>query len=72
MKNNFKKAVKVIAIIGAYLISMIGAAFAGSVMALVAEEKVKKELKTEVKTEVKEAKTERSNEKVIIGFARTE
>lgn len=73
MKNKvFKKTIKVIAIIGAYLISMIGSAIIGSAIALAAlEQKKREELKT-VKTETKEVKTERSNERVIIGFARTE
>lgn len=72
MKNIFKKTIKVIAIIAAYFISMIGSAIIGSAMTVVAlEQKKKEELKTEVKTEVKRSE-ERSNERVIIGFARTE
>jgi uncharacterized protein involved in cysteine biosynthesis len=66
-----KKIIKVIAIIAAYFISMIGAAFAGSVMALVAEEaKEKEKAKTETKTEVKEVKNERSKETIVYGFSR--
>jgi uncharacterized protein involved in cysteine biosynthesis len=63
-----KKIIKVIAIIAAYFISMIGAAFAGSVMALVAEEaKEKEKAKTETKTEVNK---ERSDENISYGFSR--
>lgn len=68
-KEFLKKAIKVIAIIGAYLMSMIGSAIIGAAITLAAQEKVRRE---KVKTEVKEAKTERSNDRVIIGFARTE
>ena len=68
-KKIFRKVIKVIAIIAAYFISMIGAAFAGSVMALVAEE-VKEKAKTETKTEVKEVKNERSKETIDYGFSR--
>lgn len=74
-KKIFRKVIKVIAIIAAYFISMIGSAiFAGGVLALL-EEKKRAEEKSEVKTEVKktEEKNERSDERIIIkGFSRTE
>lgn len=71
MKNKvFKKTIKVIAIIGAYFISMIGSAIIGSAMTVVAlEQKKKEELKT-VKTEVKETEEKKDDERIIIkGFS---
>ena len=71
MKNKvFKKTIKVIAIIGAYLMSMIGSAIIGSAIALAALEQKKKEEKEMIKTELKETEETKRNERIIIrGFS---
>lgn len=68
----FKKAIKVIAIIGAYLISMIGSSIIGSAITLATLEQKKREekvTKTEVK-EVNKVNKERSKETIVYGFSR--
>jgi hypothetical protein len=74
MNKVFKKTIKVIAIIGAYLISMIGSSIIGSAITAVALEQKKREevVKTEVKKETEEKKVnkERSDENISYGFSR--